>query len=221
MIAPKILLVKDGQILSVGLVNNIISRIEYAADLLRQYKLVAGDEMYVEPHFDGTRVSYLQPVAGGASPRRPLLPFPYPTDVTPPTNPTILGCGDSIAWSKNDFFGFDVCPTVGPPCGSGEISCAGRSVSGYIVSSGIWPNSCLASRSPSCAFSANWDDSGTLGDFIKPYVLCVNTPQSGIITAKKGSYDANNFFLYVDYTANNGPQGGPYGFTGSGSFSLV
>jgi len=68
MIAPKIPLVKDGQILSTNLVNSMIGRIEYAADLLRQYKLVAGNEMYVEPHFDGTRVSYFYPTKGGATP---------------------------------------------------------------------------------------------------------------------------------------------------------
>ncbi len=73
MIAPKIPLVQDGQILSTNLVNSMIGRIEYAADLLRQYKLVAGDEMYVEPHFDGTRVSYFQPVGGGATPIQPLV----------------------------------------------------------------------------------------------------------------------------------------------------
>jgi len=73
MIAPQIPLVGDGQILSVGLVNNLISRTEYAADLLRQYKLIAGNGMYVEPHFDGTRVSYLQPVKGGATPLQGLL----------------------------------------------------------------------------------------------------------------------------------------------------
>jgi hypothetical protein len=70
MIAPKIPFVKDGQILSVDLVNSMIARTEYAADLLRQYKLIAGDEMYIEPHYDGTRVSYLQQVAGGATPRQ-------------------------------------------------------------------------------------------------------------------------------------------------------
>jgi len=73
MIAPRIPLVRSGQILSTDLVNSLIGRTEYAADLLRQYKLIAGDEMYVEPHFDGTRVSYLQPVAGGATPTLPLL----------------------------------------------------------------------------------------------------------------------------------------------------
>ena len=73
MIAPKIPLVQDGQILSTNLVNSMIGRIEYAADLLRQYKLVAGNEMYVEPHFDGTRVSYNQPVGGGATPVQPIV----------------------------------------------------------------------------------------------------------------------------------------------------
>jgi hypothetical protein len=68
MIAPKIPLVQDGQILSTNLVNSMIGRIEYAADLLRQYKLIAGEEMYVEPHFDGTRVSYFYPTKGGATP---------------------------------------------------------------------------------------------------------------------------------------------------------
>ena len=67
MITPKIPLLKDGQILSVDVVNSIIKRTEYAGDLLKQYKLIAGNEMYVEPHYDGTRVSYLQPVGGGGT----------------------------------------------------------------------------------------------------------------------------------------------------------
>jgi hypothetical protein len=57
MIAPKIPLVQDGQILSVGLVNSLIGRTEYAADLLRQYKLIAGDNISIERQFDGTRIN--------------------------------------------------------------------------------------------------------------------------------------------------------------------
>lgn len=57
MIAPKIPLVQDGQILSVGLVNSLIGRTEYAADLLRQYKMIAGDSISLEQQFDGTRVN--------------------------------------------------------------------------------------------------------------------------------------------------------------------
>jgi hypothetical protein len=75
MITPRIPLLSSGQILSVDVVNSIIKRTEYAGDLLKQYKLIAGTEMYVEPHYDGTRVSYLQPVGGGGTPQ-PVAP-PY------------------------------------------------------------------------------------------------------------------------------------------------
>jgi hypothetical protein len=61
--------VASGTKLTTDLVNGIINRTEYAADLLRQYKLTAGNEMYVEPHYDGTRVSYFYPVGGGATPK--------------------------------------------------------------------------------------------------------------------------------------------------------
>ena len=220
MIAPKIPLVQDGQILSTNLVNSMIGRIEYAADLLRQYKLIAGDEMYVEPHYDGTRVSYNQPVAGGATRRIPLIPFPYPDDLTPPINPTILVCDDSIGWSKSDSVGFDVCPTVGPPCAQGVASCAGQSVSGYIVSSAIWPNSCLSTRSPACSFFASFDNFGSIGTAQSSTDPCQVATLSGVISAQKGSYDATHFFLYVEYIATNSEAGGPYGFTGAGSFLL-
>ena len=82
MIRPRLPKVASGTRLTTDLVNDIINRTEYAADLLRQYKLVAGNGMYVEPHYDGTRVSYLQQVAGGATPLRPIspitVPFPFP-----------------------------------------------------------------------------------------------------------------------------------------------
>ena len=68
MIAPRIPLAQNGQILTANLVNHIIARTEYAARLLREYRCVAGTDMFVEPHYDGTRVSYLQPVGGGATP---------------------------------------------------------------------------------------------------------------------------------------------------------
>lgn len=62
MIYPRLDKVRNGQRMSVELVNGLIKRTEYAADLLRQYKLIAGNQMYIEPHYDGTRVSYLQPI---------------------------------------------------------------------------------------------------------------------------------------------------------------
>jgi hypothetical protein len=71
MIRPRLSKIASGTRLTADLINYIINRIEYAADLLRQYKLIAGTEMYVETHYDGTRVSYLKPVGGGAGPRPP------------------------------------------------------------------------------------------------------------------------------------------------------
>jgi hypothetical protein len=61
MITPKIPLLKDGQILSVDVVNSIIKRTEYAGDLLKQSKLIAGDGVTIQPQYNGTRVS----VSGG------------------------------------------------------------------------------------------------------------------------------------------------------------
>lgn len=57
MITPKIPLLKDGQILSVDVVNSIIKRTEYAGDLLMRYKLIAGDGVTIEPQYNGTRIS--------------------------------------------------------------------------------------------------------------------------------------------------------------------
>jgi hypothetical protein len=71
MIRPRLSKVASGATLTTELVNGMINRTEYAADLLRQYKLTAGTDMYVEPHADGTRVSYYYPVSGGTTPRTP------------------------------------------------------------------------------------------------------------------------------------------------------
>lgn len=80
MIREKLSLVSNGQQLTIDLVNKIINRIEYAALLLAQYKLVEGSQTYIEPHFDGTRVSFLRPVGGGSQPsfRGGNVPFPNP-----------------------------------------------------------------------------------------------------------------------------------------------
>jgi len=72
MISPRLSKVVSGTRLTTDLLNSMIKRTEYAADLLQQYKLVAGNQMYIEPHSDGTRVSYLQPVGGGTVPLQPI-----------------------------------------------------------------------------------------------------------------------------------------------------
>ena len=74
MISPRLSKVVSGTRLTTGLINSMIKRTEYAADLLQQYKLIAGNQMYIEPHYDGTRVSYLQPVGGGTTPTQPISP---------------------------------------------------------------------------------------------------------------------------------------------------
>lgn len=73
IVVPRIPPVSDGQKLDFGLVNHIIKRTEYAEELLRKYRCVAGDDMFVEPHYDGTRVSYLQKVGGGVKPQPPNM----------------------------------------------------------------------------------------------------------------------------------------------------
>jgi len=77
---PRLEKVKNGQLLNLDLVNSIIKRIEYIAKILKFSKPVAGDEIYVEPHSDGTIISFLQPVGGGARPsfRGGIRPFPNP-----------------------------------------------------------------------------------------------------------------------------------------------
>lgn len=72
MISPRLSKVVSGTRLTTDLLNSMIKRTEYAADLLQQYKLIAGNQMYIEPHYDGTRVSYLQPVGGGTTPTQPI-----------------------------------------------------------------------------------------------------------------------------------------------------
>ena len=217
---PRIQQVEPNRRLDFGLVNHIIKRTEYAAELLRQYKCVAGDDMFVEPHPDGTRISYLQGVGGGV--RKNLLPYPYPSDVVPPTNPATLKCSESSSWSKSDYFGFDVCPDVGPPCTGTNPTCTGLSVSGYIVSNAIWPNSCLSDKNAFCSYSATFDDGGTIGNDSCPYPGgCNSCSKSGTTQANIGSFNSKTFFLYTSYSATNGPQGGPYGFVGSGAFFLL
>jgi hypothetical protein len=77
MIRPRLPKVATGTRLTTDLVNDIINRTEYAADLLRKYKLIAGTEMYIEPHYDGTRVSYFSPVGSGNNPVVPLPVYKY------------------------------------------------------------------------------------------------------------------------------------------------
>ena len=57
MIYPRLNRVRNGQRLSVELVNGLIKRTEYAGDLLRQYKTIAGDDIAIEQQYDGRIIS--------------------------------------------------------------------------------------------------------------------------------------------------------------------
>ena len=73
MIYPRLNRARNGQRLSVGLVNGLIKRTEYAADLLQQYKLLAGTNTEVEQSYDGTVVSYsILNDGSGTNPNNPI-----------------------------------------------------------------------------------------------------------------------------------------------------
>ena len=93
MIRPILPKVTSGTRLTTDLVNDIINRTEYAADLLRQYKLIAGNQMYIEPHYDGTRVSYFSPVGGGVNPVVPLPVYKYRINMLLSQRSIILNSG--------------------------------------------------------------------------------------------------------------------------------
>jgi hypothetical protein len=65
-IVPPIRPIRDGKILDVNLINQIINRTEYGAELLARYKMVAGSNIFVEQAGNGLGVSYLTALAGGA-----------------------------------------------------------------------------------------------------------------------------------------------------------
>jgi hypothetical protein len=57
MIYPRLNRVRNGQRLSVELVNGLIKRTEYAGDLLRQGKCLAGTDVSIAQRYDGTTIS--------------------------------------------------------------------------------------------------------------------------------------------------------------------
>ena len=57
MIYPRLNRVRNGQQLSVELINGLIKRTEYAGDLLRQGKCLAGTDVSIAQRYDGTTIS--------------------------------------------------------------------------------------------------------------------------------------------------------------------
>lgn len=58
MISRPLARVRDGDVLGLGLVNQMIGRVEYAADLLRRGKGIAGDQISLQESAAGTSVNY-------------------------------------------------------------------------------------------------------------------------------------------------------------------
>lgn len=205
-IEPRLKYYREGQRLTLNSINSIIRRIEYGARLASELTLIAGQGIT----FEGGKIKALK------QDEYPKLP----PGLRPPINPVRLGCAGSIGWSVSDVVGYDKCPTIGPPCETGEPSCAGLTVSGYAVSSGVWPKECLGTLQPKCAYAFQVDNSGSFGDVSLDAGPCAVPSTTGVLTPTQASFDDKYFFLYVKYLARNSVAGGPYGFIGSGSFFL-
>lgn len=72
MIYPRLNRVRNGQQLSVELINGLIKRTEYAGDLLRQGKCLAGTDVSIAQRYDGTTISAVADKYFGYI--RPLVP---------------------------------------------------------------------------------------------------------------------------------------------------
>ena len=100
MIYPRLDKVSNGQRMSVGLVNGLIKRTEYAADLLRQYKLVAGINIDIQGLYDGTtvvstRITIPTTDEYGFDFIRPNVQYTFPSFTAPPGE--LLGPGLNIS----------------------------------------------------------------------------------------------------------------------------
>ena len=200
MIYPRIERVTNGQVLSLGLINGMIKRTEYAADLLQRYKCLAGVNISVEQKYDGSNIS--------ASVNQ-ILFDPIPDDLILPIDPPLLACEGSIPWTINNlrFVG-----PYSPP------------MKGYMVSQAIWKKDCLldVALSPKATYSMNADDGGSFGEATLPTVPAPNTPTvtaTGTTVAKKSSFSEDTFFMWVEWEVFDLFQGG-FGLTGSGVFKL-
>lgn len=199
MIYPRLNRVRNGQRLSVELVNGLIKRTEYASDLLRQGKCLAGTDVSVAQRYDGTTIS---------SPFSPIFD-PIPDDLIIPVAPPLLPCDGSIGWSINNlrFVG-----PYSPP------------MTGYVVGQAVWKKTCLRQQgfSPKATYSLNADDGGRFGEDALPTVPAPNTPTvtaTGTTVAKISIFDEDTFFMWVEWEVFDLFQGG-FGLIGSGVFKL-
>lgn len=202
---PRIPQVEPNQKLGFGLVNHIIKRTEYAAELLRQYKCVAGDDMFVEPHPDGTRISYLQKTGGGVPVNPAQIFVTPPADLPIPVNPPLLECSGTTPWS----FSFNLPVSQSPQ-------------SGYVVGQAIWSESCLASLSPKVSFTVIADDAGTFAGVVLNSVPGPFQPPAittGVAVPKLSRFGGGTFFMWAEWMIYD-IWGGGFSGSGSGNFYL-
>lgn len=184
MIAPKIPFVKNGQILTANLVNHIIARTEYASRLLREYRCVAGSDMFVEPHYDGTRVSIGTPVGGGAdsygggagSANKPITIGRLPTQI-------LLSCA-----------GMDLAETLS------------WNVSGSVESAFITPFAGLSETAAIMSGNTISLDPSVFPNIIneRRFTLVVNGRNLNNFSATKGGAQAAGFVIEVTFINSRG-----------------
>ena len=110
MIYPRLNRARNGQRLSVGLVNGLIKRTEYAADLLQQYKLLAGTNTEVAQSYDGTRVDAIIN-NDGTNPNNPLTLDEALSYYDPDAQKTVPNNATKIYFSMSSFTPFTLAST--------------------------------------------------------------------------------------------------------------
>lgn len=211
IIEPRLKKFESGARLTLGSLNSIIKRIEYAGNLIRQYSPIAGKNIFVEQQKNGKTISYLQPVGGGI---RPLPPeekqYPFPLDPKPEDLELPWGDGQPIFYPCSGGISSWALSEVGPPS---------QVIKGYVVSDGVWQLSCLdIPKVPFCSYSVVFDDSGNIGPDSYPPDATLPT-RIGSFVPKLSRYGNKYFYLWASYTVIDA-FGVQTGIGGNGSFGL-
>jgi len=110
--------------------------------------------------------------------------------------------------------GNEDCPTVGPPCGSGEPSCAGLSISGFVYSY-PWPFIPIGKTAKAKIYTGaqldNWGNIGSAfsnnqGGSLGP--CPVGVTQNDVIDTAQVDPDKR---MKLPFSATNSSAGGEYG----------
>ena len=150
-------------------------------------------------------------------------PTPTPTATGTPT-PTPTGtCVYDEYISVYNYHWYDECPSAGQPCpsGDGTASCSNFVDSGYITSM-QFPKSCVQGLTPSATVEINFDNSGSIGDLSDDgsgrdeCTLGYVSGPTSVQVVDEGNYVR----LRLPYIYKNANHGGPYGITGSVTFSF-